>query len=90
MAKPRKTEMHDFFCLMCGKKGLPVHRRQGHQQGKYHRKKLYCFYCKEEVNHMECRNQAENDEFKDAFERGEFIDEAEESISYVRSERLSF
>lgn len=90
MVKPRKTEMHDFFCLKCGKKGLPVHRRQGHQHGKYHRKKLYCFYCKEEVNHMECRNQAEIDEFKDAFERGEFIDEAEESISYVRSERLSF
>ena len=86
----KKMENHDFYCLKCGKKGLNVYRRQGHQHGKYHRKKLYCFYCKEEVNHMECRNQAEIDEFKDAFERGEFIDEAEESISYVRSERLSF
>ena len=86
----RKMENHDFYCLKCGKKGLNVYRRQGHQHGKYHRKKLYCFYCKEEVNHMECRTQAVFDEFKDAFERGEFIDEAEESISYVRSERLSF
>ena len=83
----RKMENHDFYCLKCGKKGLNVYRRQGHQHEKYHRKKLYCFYCKEEVNHMECRNQAEIDEFKDAFERGEFIDEAEESISYVRAER---
>jgi hypothetical protein len=39
---------------------------------------------------MECRNQAEIDEFKDAFERGEFINEAEESISYLRDSRLSF
>ena len=81
----RKMKNHDFYCLKCGKKGLNVYRRQGHQHGKYHRKKLYCFYCKEEVNHMECRNQAEIDEFKVAFERGEFIDEAEESISYLRS-----
>jgi predicted transcriptional regulator len=34
---------------------------------------------------MECRTQAEIDEFKAAFERGEFVDEAEESISHVRS-----
>ena len=86
----KKMENHDFYCLKCGKKGLNVYRRQGHQHGKYHRKKLYCFYCKEELNLMERRNQAEIDEFKDAFERGEFVDEAEESISYVRSERLSF
>lgn len=88
MANRKKTVMHDFYCLKCGKKGLPVHRRIGHQYEKFHRKKLYCFYCQEEVNHMECRNQAEIDEFKDAFERGEFVDEAEESVSYVRSERM--
>lgn len=85
MAKPRKTVMHDFYCLKCGRKGLPVHRRIGHQHAKFHRKKLYCFYCQEEINHMECRTQAEIDEFKAAFERGEFIDEAEESISFIQS-----
>jgi hypothetical protein len=37
---------------------------------------------------MECRNQAEIDEFKDAFERGEFVDEAEESIRFVQSGRM--
>ena len=80
----RKMENHDFYCLKCGKKGLNVYRRQGHQHGKYHRKKLYCFYCKEQVNHMECRNQAEIDEFKDAFERGEFVAEANESLAFCR------
>ena len=84
----RKMENHDFYCLKCGKKGLNVYRRQGFQHGKYHRKKLYCIHCKEEVNHMECRTQEEIDEFKTAFERGEFIDEAEESISYVRGTRI--
>ena len=85
MAKNYQT--HRFFCIKCGKEGIPLARKQGHKHERFHRKKLYCFYCKEEVNHMECRNQAEIDEFKDAFERGEFIDEAEESISYVRSTR---
>ena len=91
MGKNRKgMEYHDFFCLKCGNKGIPIGRRQGFQHGKYHRKKLYCIHCREEVNHMECRTQAEIDEFKAAFERGEFVNEAEESIFYVRSERLSF
>lgn len=88
MTKPRRTEMHDFYCLKCGRKGIPVHRRAGHQRGKYHRKKLYCIFCQEEINHIECRTQAEIDEFKAAFERGEFVNEAEESISHVRSTRF--
>jgi hypothetical protein len=37
---------------------------------------------------MECRTQEEIDEFRNAFERGEFVNEAEESISYVRSTRI--
>ena len=37
---------------------------------------------------MECRTQAEIDEFKAAFERGEFVDEAEESVHFVQSGRM--
>lgn len=86
MGKRKKNmEHHDFYCLKCGKLGIPIMRQRGHEHGKYHRKKLYCIFCKEEVNHMECRTDEEVREFKDAFERGEFIDEAEESVSYVRS-----
>jgi hypothetical protein len=33
---------------------------------------------------MECRNQAEIDEFKDAFERGEFMIEALESLAHCK------
>ena len=89
MGKTRKgMEYHDFFCLKCGNKGIPIGRKQGFQHGKYHRKKLYCIHCREEVNHMECRTQEEIDEFRNAFERGEFVNEAEESISYVRGTRI--
>ena len=83
----KNKEHHDFYCLKCGNKGIPLMRVRTRDREKFHRKKLYCIYCREEVNHMECRNQAEIDEFKDAFERGEFIDEAEESISYLRDSR---
>ena len=84
----KNMEHHDFYCLKCGNLGIPIMRQRGHERGKFHRKKLYCLHCKQEVNHMECRTDEEVREFKDAFERGEFVNEAEESVSYLRSTRL--
>jgi hypothetical protein len=40
-----------------------------------------------EVNHVECKTYADVEEFKENFEKGVYRDEAEESISYVRSGR---
>lgn len=80
-----RYEEHDFYCMKCGKKGIPLARKKGFQHGKMHRKKLYCLFCKEEVNHIECRTFADVEEFKENFEMGVYKDEAEESISYVRS-----
>lgn len=77
-------ENHDFYCMNCGRKGIPLSRRVSLQHGKFHRKKLYCIYCKEEVNHIECKTYEEVQIFKDAFEREEFKEEAEESLSYCR------
>ena len=77
-------ENHDFYCMNCGRKGIPLSRRVSFQHGKFHRKKLYCIYCKEEVNHIECKTYEEVKIFKDAFEREEFKEEAEESLSYCR------
>ena len=79
------TTEHQFYCIKCGKRGIPLARKCGAQREKYHRKKLFCLNCKQEVNHVECRNQEEIDQFKIWFEEGMFKDEAEESISYVRS-----
>lgn len=83
-----RYEEHDFYCIKCGKKGIPLARKKGFQHEKMHRKKLYCLFCKEEVNHIECRTFADVEEFKKNFEMGVYKDEAEESISYVRSGRI--
>ena len=76
---------HSFYCINCGNKGIPLMRKQGFKHEGMHRKKLYCVHCKCEVNHIECKTYEEVQIFKDAFERGEFKDEAEESVSYLRS-----
>lgn len=75
-----KYEMHDFYCLNCGNKGLPCQRKMGKQHGEFHRKKLWCFKCKVEVNHMEIRNINEKEWFLEGFANGEFKEEATESI----------
>ena len=74
---------HSFYCINCGKKGIPLMRRQGFKHGKMHRKKLYCPFCKTEVNHIECKTPEEVEEFKINFENGVYKDEAKESLSFV-------
>lgn len=74
-----------FFCLSCGREGISLARPISKQREKSHRKKLYCIYCKEALNHIECKNEIEVKEFKEDFERGVFINEAKESLYHVRS-----
>lgn len=78
---------HSFYCIKCGNKGIPLARKQGFQHERFHRKKMYCPFCKEEVNHIECKTLEEIEEFQENFENGVYKDEAEESVSFVRSER---
>ena len=80
-----KFNEHDFYCIKCGHKGIPLSRKQGHQHGRFHRKKLFCIYCQQDVNHIECKNDEDVAEFKRNFENGVYKDEAEESVSYVRT-----
>ena len=82
--RKQRVELHDFYCLKCGNKGIGVFRNVGFQRERFHRKRLYCPFCKEEVNHIECKTYEEVQIFKDAFEREEFKEEAEESLSYCR------
>jgi hypothetical protein len=44
---------------------------------------MYCFNCKVEVNHIECRDELDAYEFKCAFEEGEYINEAKESMAFI-------
>lgn len=75
-------EIHDFYCINCGQRSLPIVRRRSLQHEKFHRKKLYCPWCKMTVNHIECKNDEEAYEFKQAFKNGEYIQEAAESIEH--------
>lgn len=73
---------HNFYCIRCGNKGIPLSRNRGHQHSRFHRKKLYCMTCKEEVNHVECKNLEDVEAFKDAFNAGYFKQEAEMSVAH--------
>lgn len=75
-----KGDVHTFWCIQCGQAGIPCFRPVSHQRGKFHRKKLYCPHCKIMINHIECRNDVEVAEFKEAYDNGEFFNEIEESI----------
>ena len=81
MGKARTVE-HNFYCIACGNKGIPLARKMGKQREKFHRKKLFCLTCGKEVNHIECRNQEEIDTFKRNFEKGVYADEAKQEIVF--------
>lgn len=81
--KRPSMETHSFYCMNCGNRGIDLMRSQGFQHGRMHRKKLYCPFCKQEVNHIECKTLEDVEEFKINFENGVYKNEAEESLSYV-------
>lgn len=75
-------ETHDFYCINCGKKGIPISRQQGHRREAFHRKSMYCPYCKHTVNHIECRTYEEKQQFMVDFLAGKFKEEAALSLAY--------
>lgn len=75
---------HEFYCINCGNKGLPIQRKVENQKEKFHRKRLYCIHCKQVYNMIECRNEEEVLEFKENFAKGEYADEAKEFVDINR------
>ena len=82
----KKYEEHSFYCLNCGKKGIPIWRDRGHLHSKNHRKALYCPNCKTTVNHIEINNLEDAVKFKEDFEKGLYKEEAAESISCIQKQ----
>ena len=80
-----KIIYHSFYCINCGNKVLDLPRNRGHLHGKFHRKKLYCPYCKAEINCVECHSDEDIYDFKLDFEKGLFKDEAEDSLLHTRA-----
>lgn len=81
-----KMITHDFYCLNCGKKGINLMRKQGHQHKRNHRKKLYCVYCKCDVNHVEIKDLEEKEDFLYNFELGLYKEEATKSMEVCKGE----
>lgn len=79
---------NDFYCLSCGSKSFSLPRSAGKGHEAFHRKRLYCPNCKREVNHIECRNDEEAYEFRLAYEMGEFVAEAVDSMLYIEEENF--
>ena len=78
----RNFESHDFYCVNCGRKALSLPRNRGYRHSTFHRKRLYCVFCKQEVNMVECKDEFETRDFLDVFEQGYFKEEAKESLSH--------
>lgn len=76
MAKFNKGTQSRFFCTQCGREGLPVIRKKGQEREAGHLKKLYCIYCKQEVNHAEIREIGgyNIDDFTKEYNLGRFVD----------------
>lgn len=82
----KNWQQHDFYCLYCGNRNISILRPRGYLRERGHRKVLYCPYCKNTVNHYECRDDEEAFDFKEKFKEGIFIEEAEESILFVKED----
>lgn len=78
-----KMSQSRFFCTECGREGLPVMRSKGQMREPGHLKKLYCIYCKKEVNHVEIREIGgyTEEDFKREYELGRFKDGLREEPS---------
>ena len=83
-------EEHTFWCIKCGKQTIPIQRKVNHQHSKHHRKKLWCWNCKCDINCVECRNDEEVEEFKEKFNAGEFKEELTQSLEYIKQKKQAW
>ena len=82
-----KMRFNDFYCISCGNKSLTLPRKESFKHERFHRKKLYCYRCQMEINHVECQNEEDAYNFKLDFEDGVYDNEKEESLAFIRDTR---
>lgn len=66
--------LSDFYCTLCGSKGLPCYRMRGKEREKGHLKTLYCVQCNKDTNHIEIKPDQRYtfEDFQEEFEYGNF------------------
>ena len=73
-----KGSINDFYCVVCGNKGISVPRKNGRQREAGHLKKLYCIYCRKETNHAEVKSFGSSytkEDFDLEFSTGRFVNQ---------------
>ena len=75
MSKHYNTTQSRFFCTECGNEGIVLRRKEGQYREGGHLKRLYCLYCKKEVNHAEVREIGgyNINDFKKEYNLGRFV-----------------
>ena len=86
-SRKRREVQSEFWCISCGRKGIPIMRESSRIREQGHRKALYCITCRTTVNHVETRNEEEARQFREDFEAGKYADEAKKSLEYARKHR---
>lgn len=76
-----KFEISPFYCPKCGKKAMELPRQRSLRRNGLHRKKLYCPWCKEERNLIECRTMADYEDFMYMYSEGLFKEEVMEVMA---------
>lgn len=87
MAKRGNVQISDFYCTKCGNRSIPLARRDGHYREAGHLKKLWCWHCKEEINHAEVRPFGEYnyDDFVEEFVLGRFVNGEKIPVADLKS-----
>lgn len=75
-----KFDFSSFYCPACGKKTMDLPRPKSLIRQGFHRKKLYCPWCKKTYNCIEVRNEIERREFIEDWEAGVYEAEAQEVV----------
>lgn len=83
MKRTNYTIDHSFWCIKCGRSGIPLPRNKRNKKERFHRKKMYCPYCKIEINHVECKTQDDVLKFKMMYADGAFAEEVAATEAYI-------
>jgi transcription elongation factor Elf1 len=77
MARVNRFDMSSFYCPSCGKKAMDLPRPRSLTRQAFHRKKLYCPWCRETYNCIEVRNEIERQDFIADWEDGVYETEVQ-------------
>ena len=75
---------NEFYCCICGSKGIPIIRKKGSEREAGHLKKLFCLTCQKETNHVECRewDGYTYDDFIIEFKHNNFTEDGRRKMPY--------